>query len=243
MARYVGYLRVSTQRQGASGLGLEAQHAALALHASREGDCIIETFFEVESGRRSDRPQLQRALHLCKLTGATLLIAKLDRLARSVAFIANLMESGVEFIAADMPYANKLTVHILSAMAEYEREAISERTKAALRAAKERGVMLGGPNRGVNLRGLPPTRGSQRMRKLADQRAQDLLDVVSEIMSSGPKSLREIGRELGYRHVPAPRGGCWGPSQVRNLLHRLDAVGSTSGLREITAPCGGMEIS
>lgn len=224
MARYVAYLRVSTQRQGASRLGLEAQQVALAAHASRETDQIIETFIEVESGRNSDRPQLQRALHLCKLTGATLLIAKLDRLARSVAFIANLMESGVEFVAADLPYANKLTVHILAAMAEYEREAISERTKAALRAARDRGVKLGGPNRGANFRTQPPTCGSQRMYELANRRAMDLRDLISEIMSSGSRSLRDIGRELDQRHVSTPRGGRWGAAQVRNLLHRLNLI-------------------
>lgn len=227
MARYVAYLRVSTQRQGASRLGLEAQQVALAAHATRETDQIIETFVEIESGRNSDRPQLQRALHLCKLTGATLLIAKLDRLARSVAFIANLMESGVEFVAADLPYANKLTVHILAAMAEYEREAISDRTKAALRAARDRGVKLGGPNRGANLRAQPPTSGSQRMCELADQRADDLRDLVSDIMASGSRSLRAIGRELDRRHVSTPRGGCWGPAQVRNLLNRINVVNCT----------------
>ncbi|WP_434617416.1 recombinase family protein [Azospirillum sp. B2RO_4] len=235
MARYVAYLRVSTQRQGASRLGLEAQQVAVAAHASRETDQIVETFVEVESGRNSDRPQLQRALHLCKLTGATLLIAKLDRLARSVAFIANLMESGVEFVAADLPYANKLTVHILAAMAEYEREAISERTKAALRAARERGVRLGGPNRGANLRAQPPTCGSRRMRELADQRADDLRGLVSDIMASGTRSLRAIGRELDRRHVSTPMGGCWGPAQVRNLLRRLEMV-SAAGQGAVHAP-------
>ncbi|KAA0591982.1 MULTISPECIES: recombinase family protein [Azospirillum] len=221
MVRYVGYLRVSTQRQGTSGLGLEAQQSALIAHASRSAGHIIETFVEIESGRRSDRPQLQAALHLCKLTGATLLIAKLDRLARSVAFIANLMESSVEFVAADMPYANKLTVHILAAMAEYEREAISERTRSALRAAKERGVKLGGPNKGANLRNCAPSLGGQRSKEKADQMARSLLPIIEEARRSGKSSLREIAEFLNERGILSSRGGRWWPSQIRNIFRRV----------------------
>src|SRR6266436_4972669 len=142
-SRFVAYYRVSTDRQGRSGLGLDAQRYAVMRHvASHDGELIAD-FCEIESGKRSDRPQLAAAIAAAKKAKATLIIAKLDRLARNVHFISGLMESGVEFVAADMPMANRLTVHILAAVAEHEREAISARTKAALAAAKARGVELG----------------------------------------------------------------------------------------------------
>src|SRR3954466_14112607 len=145
MPGFVAYYRVSTDRQGQSGLGLDAQRAAVAgFFGARE---LIAEFTEVESGKRADRPQLAAALDLCRRRRAMLVIAKLDRLARNVAFIASLMEAGVEFTAVDMPSANKLTLHILAAVAEHEREMISARTRAALAAAKARGVRLGRPDR------------------------------------------------------------------------------------------------
>jgi DNA invertase Pin-like site-specific DNA recombinase len=141
--KYVSYLRVSTARQGQSGLGLEAQRQAVIEHVNGHGTLLRE-FVEIESGKRSDnRPQLQAALTHAAATGATLIVAKLDRLARNVSFISALMDSGVEFIAADMPMANKLTIHVLAAVAEHEREAVSQRTREALAAAKARGVKLG----------------------------------------------------------------------------------------------------
>src|SRR5579859_1791368 len=136
--RFVAYYRVSTEKQGASGLGLEAQREAVMRHLNGGQWELIGTFTEVESGKRNDRPELAAALELCQATGATLVIAKLDRLARNVAFVSNLMETGVEFVAADFPQANRLTVHILAAVAEHEREMISQRTKMALKAAATR---------------------------------------------------------------------------------------------------------
>ena len=142
MADFVAYYRVSTDRQGASGLGLDAQRQAVACQVN--GGQLVAEFTEIESGRRhTNRPQLLAALEECRKRRATLLIARLDRLARNVAFIANLMESGADFIACDMPQANRLTIHILAAVAEHEREMISQRTKAALAAAKARGTKLG----------------------------------------------------------------------------------------------------
>ena len=144
--KFISYLRVSTEKQATSGLGLEAQRKAIEDYLNGGRWELIKEFVEVESGKRTDnRPTLRKALETCKRTGAKLLIAKLDRLSRNVAFIANLLESGVEFVACDFPSANKLTIHILSAMAEYEREMISKRTKEALKAAKDRGVKLGSP--------------------------------------------------------------------------------------------------
>src|ERR1700750_2536505 len=145
--KFVAYFRVSTQKQGASGLGIEAQQEAVRTYLNGGRWKLVGEFKEVESGKRNDRPALAEALAMCRIHGATLIIAKLDRLARNVAFISNLMESGVEFTAVDFPQANRLTIHILAAVAEHEAAMISARTKAALGAAKARGVVLGG-NRG-----------------------------------------------------------------------------------------------
>ena len=139
---FVTYLRVSTDRQGKSGLGLEAQRAAVLDHVAGKGEIAAE-YVEIESGKRNERPQLARAMAEAKRIGAVLLIAKLDRLARNVAFIANLLEAGVEIAAADMPEANRFLLHVMAAVAEHEAQAISDRTRAALAAAKARGVALG----------------------------------------------------------------------------------------------------
>lgn len=143
--KFVAYFRVSTDRQGKSGLGLEAQRQAVTDYLNGGRWAFVGEFTEIESGKRNDRPQLAAALAACKKLKAKLVIAKLDRLGRNLAFIATLMESGVEFVAVDNPHANKLTVHILAAVAQHEREMISERTKAALAAAKRRGKRLGNP--------------------------------------------------------------------------------------------------
>jgi DNA invertase Pin-like site-specific DNA recombinase len=142
--KFVSYLRVSTQKQGKSGLGIEAQRAAVNGYLNGGDWQLIEECTEIESGKRSDRPVLARALALCRVHLATLVIAKLDRLARDVHFVSGLMKAGVQFVAVDMPLANPLTIHILAAVAEAEAKAISERTKAALAAAKARGTKLGG---------------------------------------------------------------------------------------------------
>jgi DNA invertase Pin-like site-specific DNA recombinase len=141
--RFVSYMRVSTSEQGESGLGLEAQRQAVADYLAAESCDLIAEFIEIESGSRKDRPQLLAAIEICKGEKASLVIAKLDRLGRNVAFISTLMESGISFVAADNPHANKLMVHMLAAFAEHERDQIRARTKAALAAAKARGVVLG----------------------------------------------------------------------------------------------------
>src|SRR5262249_4207752 len=143
--KFVAYFRVSTDRQGKSGLGLEAQRKSVLDYLDGGRWELVAEFTEVESGKRSDRPELTKAIGVCKRHKAKLVIAKLDRLSRNLAFIATLMESGVEFIAVDNPHANKLTIHILAAVAQHEREMISARTSAALKAAKARGKRLGNP--------------------------------------------------------------------------------------------------
>jgi DNA invertase Pin-like site-specific DNA recombinase len=216
--QFVSYLRVSTARQGASGLGLEAQRAAVSGYLNGGDWDLVQEVLEVESGKRNDRPALADALRLCRKHRATLVIAKLDRLARNVAFISNLMESGVEFVAVDMPQANRFVVHILAAVAEQEAEAISKRTKAALAAAKARGTRLGG--RRVSAERFAEIGLAARLARTADaeKRAADLLPLIESIKAEGATSLRQIAARLNERNIPAPRGGEWGAVQIRRAL-------------------------
>jgi DNA invertase Pin-like site-specific DNA recombinase len=218
--RFVAYYRVSTARQGKSGLGLEAQQQAVREHLNGGKWELVAEFTEIESGKRSDRPKLGEALRACRLRGAKLVIAKLDRLARNVAFISNLMESGVEFEAVDFPQANRLTIHIMAAMAEHEAKMISERTKAALAAAKRRGVKLGG-DRGARLTAKARAAGTAAVQAKAQARAADLAGTVKEVQAAGCESLRAIAEELDARGIPAARGGKWSAVQVSRLLARL----------------------
>jgi DNA invertase Pin-like site-specific DNA recombinase len=215
--KYIAYYRVSTARQGKSGLGLDAQRQAVQTHL--KGEKPLSEFVEVESGRRTDRPQLSAALAACRVHKATLVIAKLDRLARNVAFVSNLMEAGVEFEAVDFPQANRLTIHILAAVAEHEARMISERTRAALAAAKARGTSLGGfRGRAGTSADLAKARAVRAAN--ADQRARDLQPVLQEIQTSGCRSLRSIAGALNIRGITAPQGGLWAGTQIRKLLAR-----------------------
>lgn len=212
---WISYLRVSTDRQGQSGLGLDAQRASVLAFLNGGKWTLKAEFVEIESGRRGDRPQLAAALAACKKHRAKLVVAKLDRLSRNVAFISKLMESGVEFVAADMPHANRLTVHILAAVAEHERETISARTKAALAAAKARGRVLGGPKI-ATARAL----GSAANRNAADRFAANIVPLIREIQESGATSLRAVAAALAARGIPTARGGEWSAAQVANVLRR-----------------------
>jgi len=217
--KFISYLRVSTQRQGKSGLGLEAQREAVNTYLNGGNWTLVEEVLEIESGKRNDRPQLARALSLCRVHGARLLVAKLDRLARNVAFISTLMESGVDFEAVDLPQANKLTVHIMAAMAEHEAAMISARTKAALAAAKARGTKLGGYRRNSGRIHSKGCLASVKVRReSAARRAADLLPIVQSIRSDGNLSLRGIAAALNQRGVPSARGGGWSAVQVQRLL-------------------------
>lgn len=211
---FVAYLRVSTVRQGESGLGLEAQRAAVEAFARQHGGTIVASHVEVETGKRSDRPELAKALCGARKAKATLLIAKLDRLARNVAFIANLMDAGIEFLACDQPFASRLTLHILAAVAEDEARRISERTRAALQAAKARGRKLGSPIAAQTVAKARAARSAYAAKANATT-----LAVVREVQKSGITSLAGIARTLQARGVRTPRGHAeWQPVQVLRLL-------------------------
>lgn len=223
--KFVSYLRVSTARQGRSGLGLEAQRAAVNEFLNGGRWKLVAEHVEVESGRRNGRAELQRALAACRIHGATLVVAKLDRLSRDAAFLLTLRDSGVDFVAADMPAANRLTVGILAMVAENEAEAISARTKAALAAAKRRGVKLGNPAHLTRQARLQGSAASIQVRAArASQRAADLAPTVAELRGEGAESLRELAAGLNARGLPTSRGGEWSAAQVQRLLWRIAAA-------------------
>lgn len=223
MCKVVAYYRVSTEGQGRSGLGLEAQRDAVSRLCAARGWTIAAEFTEVESGKRNDRPELATALHRAKVTGAVLVVAKLDRLSRNVAFLAALQESGARFLAADMPEANELTVHIMAAVAQAERKMIGTRTRDALAAVKAQGRKLGNPNGAAALRRAGKGNGAaiDAVRSNADSRALDYAPIVADIRAAGNVSLPAMARELNERGILTPRGGRWYPSSVSNLLARL----------------------
>ncbi|WP_263373912.1 recombinase family protein [Granulicella aggregans] len=221
--KFVAYYRVSTKRQGISGLGLEAQRQAVHQYLNGGPWNLLSELTEVETGKRNDRPQLEQALGLCRLHKATLVIAKLDRLARNVNFISSLMESKVDFVAVDFPTANRLTVHILAAVAEHEAEMISTRTKAALAAAKARGTVLGGRRGDHKLNHRRGNRLSAKVRgATASKRALDLLPIIASIKAAGATSLHGIAHELNERAIPTARGGEWSAIQVSRVLARAE---------------------
>jgi len=215
--RFVSYLRVSTAKQGDSGLGLEAQRAAIAAYLNGGKWEVLDEYIEIESGKRNDRPKLAEAMRLCRKKGATLVIAKLDRLARNVHFVSGLMESKVDFVACDNPTANKLTIHILAAVAEDEAVRISARTKAALAASTK---VLGG--RRVSKERLAEIGNAARearSARVSTQRAA-LRPLIAEIKKEGASTLREIASALNERQIDAPRGGEWSAVQVQRVLQR-----------------------
>ena len=223
---FVAYYRVSTARQGRSGLGLAAQQEAVRNYLNGGNWRIVQESTEVESGKRKDRPKLAEALAACRIYGATLIVAKIDRLARNVAFLSQLMESGVDFKAVDFPDANRLTVHILAAVAEHEAKAISERTKAALAAAKRRGAKLGGKRPGQRLTRQAQRSGNAAVATQAAARATDLAPAIAELQAAGAASLRAIAAGLNDRKIPTARGGEWSAVQVKRVIDRQQAAAS-----------------
>lgn len=220
--KFISYLRVSTAKQGRSGLGLEAQRAAVEAFLNGGRWIVLEEFVETESGKWDDRPALQRALTSCRIHDATLLIAKLDRLSRDAAFLLNLQKAGVKFVACDMPEADNFTVGIFALLAQKERELISSRTREALASAKRRGVKLGG-NRG-NLPSVARegTAASAQIRsRKAQKRAEDLMQIIQPLRAGG-RSMSAIAAALNERGIPTARGRSWQATQVGRVIARSD---------------------
>jgi len=212
--KFVAYYRVSTEKKGQSGLGLEAQRKAVLDYLNGGRWKMIEEFTEIESGKKSDRPELEKALKLCKKEQATLIIAKLDRLARNVHFISGLMERGTKFCAVEFPNADPFMLHIHAAMSEHERRLISARTKAGLERAKARGVKLG--QHGAIL--------ARENAAKAKAQAKQLKPVIREIRQMGKTTLRAVMEELNRRHIKTIRSGLWHPQTVSMLLARIDSM-------------------
>jgi DNA invertase Pin-like site-specific DNA recombinase len=232
--RLVSYLRVSTDKQGIRGLGIEAQRHTVLDYVRRVGpqSTMLGEYVEVESGRRSDRPELWKAIDHARNAGATLVIAKLDRLSRDVHFLTGLEKAGVEFVACDLPNANRLTVTILAAVAEHEREMISQRTKAALQVARERVAhtgqrqhpavkRLGNPNGAQVLKGRGNAEAVAAMKAKADVTAQRLLGIFRSLQAQGITTVRSMARALNERGVLSPNGQSWHPTTVVRVRRRL----------------------
>jgi DNA invertase Pin-like site-specific DNA recombinase len=227
--KIIAYYRVSTKRQGASGLGLDAQKTAVESFAKANRGRIVAAYTEIESGKRADRPQLAQALAHARLAKATLVVAKLDRLARNVAFLAALIESGVDFVACDNQHANKLTLHILAAVAEAEREAISQRTKDALRAAKRKGAKLGSNRRGhwtgrEDRRELGQRKATKAASVARTERAAEsyafILPSIQEQRERG-KTLKEIADRLTEQGHQTMAAKPFTPTMIHRLLARV----------------------
>jgi DNA invertase Pin-like site-specific DNA recombinase len=220
----IGYLRVSTKGQGESGLGLESQQAAIEAYARQHGEKIASLYTEVESGKLADRPELAKALSHAKRSKATLCVAKLDRLARNVEFLARVMNSGCDFAAADMPSANRFMLHVMAAVAEHEAKAISERTKAALQAYKARGGKLGAEL--PQCRNLTPEATAKGRERAAVARSEAAADAYGDLvptmldMRKAGKSLQGIADALTAQGHTTRRGKPWNAVQVSRVLDR-----------------------
>jgi DNA invertase Pin-like site-specific DNA recombinase len=224
--KYISYLRVSTAKQGESGLGLEAQRAAVEAWLNGGPWKLVEEVVEIESGKSDrNRPALHRALDACRRYGAKLIISRLDRLSRDPVFLLSLRDAGIDFVALDLPHANRMTIGVMALVAEQEREAISQRTKAALAAARARGVKLGCPDpevahfRNRRAAAAAGTKGGATARQLAGQFAE-LIRPLLEADLAG-LSANAAAQELNERGVQTPRGGAWSARSVLNIRQRL----------------------
>ena len=218
---FIAYYRVSTGKQGKSGLGIEAQRQAVANYLDGGNWRIVGEFVEIESGKRTDRPELEKALAAARVRQVPIVVAKLDRLTRSVAFLSRLLEAGVDVRFADLPQiegaTGKFLLQQMAAVAELEAGMISARTRAALAAAKRRGVKLGG-DRGARLTAKARAAGRAVLQKRARARAVDLAPTIKELQAAGCESLRAIAAGLDERGIPAARGGTWSAQQVARLI-------------------------
>lgn len=221
--RAVAYYRVSTDKQGRSGLGIDAQREAVRRYLGSDYPPLRE-FKEVESGKRADRPELRKAVEFAKLHKAALVVAKVDRLARNVAFLETILGSGVEVVFCDLPQVQgamgRFIIQQMAAVAQLEAGLVSERTKAALAAAKAHGVKLGG-FRGVKVN---PALGTEARQQAAQAQAQSLAPTIAELRAEGAQSLAALAAGLNARRIPAPRGGAWQPMSVSRVLARLEAA-------------------
>lgn len=235
--KFVSYLRVSTEMQGRSGLGLEAQRQAVASFLRGGQGAVLAELVEVESGSRDDRPELHKALSLCRLHNATLVIAKLDRLSRDAHFLLGLQKAGVRFVAADMPEANEMVVGIMAVVAQAERAMIAKRTREALAAkrayyaglsdadraalqAAGKAIRLGNPGN-LGKRDEGRALGRARRTEIANRRAIDLAPIIADVRETGATSLREIAAALNERRIPTARGGMWSAVQVQRAMARM----------------------
>jgi DNA invertase Pin-like site-specific DNA recombinase len=220
--KFVSYLRVSTSRQGRSGLGLEAQRQSVGDFLNGGRWALIREFIEVESGKNDDRPVLSEAIEACRLYGATLVIAKLDRLSRDAHFLLGLQKAGIKFLAADMPEANELVVGVMALVAQAERKMISTRTREALAAAKARGVKLGNPRGAAAFGGRTGWQEGLAKRVANTQaRAERLRGLLAELQAQGILTATGLARALNERQVSTPRGGKWSARTVLDVLKRL----------------------
>lgn len=222
---FVAYYRVSTRRQGRSGLGIDAQREAVARYLKGDDSKIISEFTEIESGRRKDRPQLDQALAACRLHRVPLVVAKVDRLTRSVAFLSRLLDAGVDVRFADLPAiegpTGRFMLQQMGAVAELEAGFISDRTRHALAAAKARGVRLGG-NRGSIISAVARQAGTDALVAQSHRRALDLAPIIAELRQEGLTSLSALARALTEQSIPTARGSTeWTPTQVARVLSRL----------------------
>jgi DNA invertase Pin-like site-specific DNA recombinase len=227
--RFVTYFRVSTDRQGRSGLGLDAQREAVSQFLKMRPAAVVAEFVEVESGGRDDRPKLGEALAFCQRNKATLLIAKLDRLARSVAFVAGLMDGDTDFVAVDMPHASRFVLHIMAAVAEHERQIIGERTRAALAAAKARGVRLG----------LNGDKLADKHRLAAQDFAAQIYPHLIAAGRAGATTTQTIAAYLNAREVPSREGKKWYPASVARVLKRQKRQSGLGRSNPDLLQCGG----
>lgn len=224
MTRFVAYYRVSTQKQGNSGLGLEAQGATVARYLKEGDELIAPPFVEVESGKRTDRPELHKALARCRIMGATLIVAKVDRLTRSASFLETVLASGVPVMFCDLPgvtgAVGEFILRQMANIAQLEAGLISERTKAALKAKVERDGQWDRNSRHHLIPGAGQAVATLVRQQRAAARATDILSVIQEIQATGAISLRSIAAELNTRAIPTPRGGEWSAVQVKRVIDR-----------------------